>query len=172
MVLKYTSPLHAPFVPALCCCPRFNYLILGAVIIMDSIVTFVVNHWFLSGLFVVILLALIQNEREIRSGSSSLTPQESVLFINRENALVLDVRDVEAFKKGHIVDSLNIPGQVLQSRINELTRFKDRPILVVGPQAMAVTALKSLKEASFIRLKQITGGIEAWKSEGLPLVKK
>ena len=85
---------------------------------MDQLLEFVVNHPFLVGIFAVLLALFVRNET--RRGGTSVTAQQLVDMVNRENALVLDVRDKKEFEQGHIVDSVNIPFSALEGRIDEL----------------------------------------------------
>lgn len=55
--------------------------------------------------------------------------QTAVQLINKQNALVIDVRPVKDFAKGHIARSINMPADEIQRRLNELS--KSRPIIVV-----------------------------------------
>ncbi|HSH96863.1 MAG TPA: rhodanese-like domain-containing protein, partial [Methyloradius sp.] len=63
-------------------------------------------------------------------GSSNLNPVDAVLLINRQNALVLDVRDDAEFAAGHIPDAKHIPLAQLPDRLKELAKYKSKPILV------------------------------------------
>ena len=48
--------------------------------------------------------------------------QTAVQLINKQNALVIDVRPVKDFAKGHIARSINMPADEIQRRLNELRR--------------------------------------------------
>ena len=52
-------------------------------------------------------------------------------MINRNEAVVLDVRDKKEFDSGHIVDSINIPVSKLGQRVTELDKHKQKPVVVV-----------------------------------------
>ncbi|MDP2247431.1 MAG: rhodanese-like domain-containing protein, partial [Nitrosomonadales bacterium] len=63
-------------------------------------------------------------------GAANLDPNEAVLLMNRNNAIILDVRDDAEYAAGHITDAKHIPLAKLAERIKELEKFKDKPILV------------------------------------------
>ena len=96
---------------------------------MDQAIEFIGNHAILVGTFAVLLALFIRNEAS--RGGQTATAQELVNLVNRENALILDVRDAREFAEGHIVDALNIPHAAVASRLAELEKYKGRPVAIV-----------------------------------------
>lgn len=111
---------------------------------------------------------------QLRRGSAGLTevsPTEAVLLINRENALVLDVRSDTEFAGGHIADARNIPLAQLAERIDELRKYQQKPIVVNCQSGVRTnSACAQLKKAGFTRLYNLRGGMNAWKQANLPTV--
>lgn len=106
------------------------------------------------------------------SGVKNLTPNEAVLLINRENAMVLDVRDDAEFANGHITGARNIPLGHLADRLAELQKFKDKPIIVncqVGGRS--AKACDILRKQEFSQIYGLEGGLNAWNEAKLPIVK-
>ena len=52
------------------------------------------------------------------------------LVEENKDAVILDVRDAKDYDKGHIENSINIPIDEFESRINELKDYKDKDILI------------------------------------------
>ncbi len=137
---------------------------------MDQVIEFVTNHPFLVGTFVLLVVAFVRNE--MRRGGSSVSAQGLVDLVNRENAVVVDVRDGKEYASGHIVDAINIPYSSLESRWEELKPFEDRPIVVackMGQHANAAGTL--LRQKGFGNVAKLTGGIMEWRNQNLPVVK-
>ncbi|MFU8817180.1 MAG: rhodanese-like domain-containing protein [Pseudomonadales bacterium] len=137
---------------------------------MERFFEFVANNWFLVGLFVLLLTLFVRNE--MRRGGQSVSAQQLVDMVNRQNALVLDVREKKEFQAGHIVDSVNIPYSALESRLDELKKHRERPIVVtckMGTSAGAAGAL--LRKHGFENVSRLTGGIAEWRNQNLPVVK-
>jgi len=131
---------------------------------------FVSSHFLLVGVFVGLLVLFILNEA--RRGGRSVTAQELVNLVNRERALVLDVRERKEFISGHIVDAVNIPFATLEKRMSELDRHRERPIVVtckMGQHSGAAGAL--LRKAGFTNVMRLSGGMAEWRSSSLPVVK-
>jgi len=136
---------------------------------LAQLIEFASNHYVLSGCFAFLLMLLIVTE--LRKGGKSLSSRELTALVNRDEAVVLDVRNQKDFSAGHIVDALNIPFDKLVSRIAELEKHKAKTIIVVDAMGQhAGTVCRDLKKAGFNALK-LSGGIGSWRGENLPLVK-
>lgn len=93
-------------------------------------------------------------------------------LINRNNALVLDVREQGEYDSGHIINSRLIPVGKLKERIGELEKYRDRPIVAVcrsGARSTSATAL--LNKHKFTQVHNLSGGVIAWQKANLPLEK-
>tara|TARA_B100001029_G_C14896787_1_gene358603 strand:+ start:364 stop:780 length:417 start_codon:yes stop_codon:yes gene_type:complete len=136
---------------------------------MVQFLEFIGNHPALTSMWMVTLGAIIFYHR--RNSASSVAPQEAIMMINRENAMVVDVRERKEFESGHIVDSLNIPLNKLKQRLTELKKHEQKPLIVVCKLGQhSGEAAKLLQEAGHINVVRLTGGLSEWKAQSLPLV--
>ena len=103
------------------------------------------------------------------NGGSVIGTLEATLLMNQKRALVLDVRALEDFQKSHIPSARHIPEAEIKTRITELNKFKERPIVLVGTRP--TTAMRALKAAGFTEIAQLRGGMPAWLEAGLPVQK-
>lgn len=137
---------------------------------MQRFFEFIVNHPYLVGTFVLLLALFVRNET--RRGGPSVSPQQLVDMVNRQNAVVLDVRERKDYQSGHIVDALNIPSASLDGRIDELKRYRERPIVVACKMGQnAGTAGTLLRKRGFENVSRLTGGMAEWRNQNLPVVK-
>ncbi len=137
---------------------------------MDQVFEFIVNHPYLVGAFVLLLALFIRNETQ--RGGPAVSAQQLVDMVNRENALVLDVRDKKEFAAGHIVDSVNIPFSALDSRVDELKKFTERPLVVACKMGQhSGSAGTILRKKGFANVHRLTGGLAEWRNQNLPVVK-
>lgn len=137
---------------------------------MDQIIEFSSNHWPLVFSFSV-LLALALNLEFKRSGAA-LTTHELTAKINSEDACVIDIRESKDFKAGHIVDSINVPLIKLESEFKNLEKYKNKPVIVVCQMGQhSGQAVRKLDAEGFEDVSRLSGGIAAWRSESLPVVK-
>ena len=137
---------------------------------MDQVFEFVVNHPLLLGAFVVLLVVFIRNETQ--RGGRSVSAQELVNLVNREDAVVVDVRDRKEFEQGHIPHAVNIPYASLDSRMSELSDYKERPIVITCKMGQhAGQAGTSLRKQGFENVSRLSGGLAEWRNQNLPVVK-
>lgn len=137
----------------------------------QDLLQFLTAHYLLSLAFIVILLALFFEELRGKTGGNNLTPGDATHLINRENAVVIDMRERESFNAGHIVNALNIPQKdVLTS--DKLKKLQAKPLIIVCKQGHNSTAIASkMRKQGFKTVCVLKGGIDAWKESGLPIVK-
>jgi rhodanese-related sulfurtransferase len=106
-------------------------------------------------------------------GSQNLTPAEATLLMNREDALVLDVRESGEWSSGHIPGARHITLAQLEKRMSEIEKFKDRPIIICCASGnRSSSACGKLKKGGFEKVFNLSGGISAWLGANLPLTTK
>lgn len=97
---------------------------------------------------------------------------EATQLINREDALVLDVREPAEFAAGHMPGAKNVPLASIEARAGEFDKHKARPVIV-----MCETGNRSGKAAGVLRARgfanvvNLSGGFPAWQQAGLPVAK-
>ena len=137
---------------------------------MAQLFEFIGNHPLLVGTFAALLGLFVANE--MRRGGRSITAQQLVNLVNNKDALVVDVRDSKEFEAGHIVDAINIPHTALESRLSELNKYKDKPVVLTCKMGQhSGSAGTILRKAGFEEVARLTGGILEWRNQNLPVVK-
>jgi rhodanese-related sulfurtransferase len=105
------------------------------------------------------------------AGGPWVSAQEATLLINREDALVVDVRDAGDFGAGHVLGARNVPLKDLESS-NELARRKEKAVIVYDANGQAsAQAVAALRKAGFAKVFNLTGGLSGWQQAGLPTEK-
>ena len=107
------------------------------------------------------------------SGGPWVSTLQATQMINREDALVLDVREPTEFDNGHMLGAKNMPLGNVEARIGELQKHKAKPVIVLcGAQGTrAAKAASILREKGFANVYNLSGGFPAWQQAGLPVVK-
>ncbi|UTW47621.1 rhodanese-like domain-containing protein [Bacterioplanoides sp. SCSIO 12839] len=137
---------------------------------MDQLFEFIGNHWWLVGIWGAFLAALLWDNNQ-RAGQSLSTAQATQL-INKEDAVVLDIRDKGEFGQGHLANAINIPYANLANRMTELSVHKEKPIILVCKTGQTVSmAGKMLREQGYNAVR-LSGGMMEWNAQNLPVVKK
>jgi rhodanese-related sulfurtransferase len=138
---------------------------------MDRLFEFVINHYILVSLFAAFVLALLYLESH--RGGAKISAAGAISLINKDEAIVVDIRDRKEFAEGRITGSVNIPLSGLKSRVSELAKHKDKQIIVADKAGQhSGMAVKQLKEEGFSHVMRLDGGVSDWRANNLPLVKK
>ncbi|HVV69567.1 MAG TPA: rhodanese-like domain-containing protein [Gammaproteobacteria bacterium] len=133
---------------------------------------FIINHWLLSGAFILVLILLLIEELRGKQGGNRLSPQDAVTLINNHRAGVVDIRDRESFDAGHIVNAIHIPQADLMTSLDKLKKYRDRAVLLTcnsGHNSQVMAA--KLRKQGFSSVYSMAGGLQAWKAANLPLTK-
>ena len=83
----------------------------------------------------------------------------------KENCLILDVRDANEYKSGHIPKTENVPLNRLEKRIRSMARNKDFPIYVFcSSGSRSRKAAKMLTDMGYTDVTDL-GGLNLWSFE-------
>jgi rhodanese-related sulfurtransferase len=105
-------------------------------------------------------------------GGKGLSPTEATILINRRKAAVLDLREAEAYKSGHLPGAKHIDAAGLTAAIEKLKLDRNNPlILVCEAGTHSRKAIAEVKKLGFVEVAALDGGVQAWKAAALPLVK-
>ena len=118
-------------------------------------------------------VAIVVNEiLGLLSGVRRIGPAQLTALVNRDNALVVDLRAIGDFEKGHIAGAKNVQMSQFDPENKALAPAKSLPVVLVCQVGQtATTAAKRLRKAGFAQVAVLEGGIQAWQSADLPLVK-
>ena len=139
--------------------------------LLNQILEFVGNHLFLTGTFLFLAIAFFINES--RQGGAKVSPSELVGLVNRNDASVLDLRDIKDYNLGHIAGSKSFPASSFDARVGELEGLKKKTLVLVCKMGQHSGPLgKKLKASGFEDIRRLAGGMAEWTASNLPLVKK
>ncbi len=103
---------------------------------------------------------------------NEVSPAQATLLINREDAHVIDVREVDEFAGGHLPEARNVPLAQLADRIIEIEKFNDNPVIVCCASGMrSAKASCELGKLGFAKVHSLAGGVDAWVGAGYPIKK-
>ena len=140
-----------------------------------EILPFVKNHLLLSlgwiALFITIIVLTIKGKL---SKIKIIDNAQAIHMINRENAVIIDIRTADSFKKGHITDAHNIlPIDIKNSSSKLIEKFKENTIILVDENGLSSASIgETLIKQGFLNVSVLKDGIAGWNGENLPLVKK
>ncbi|HXZ93471.1 MAG TPA: rhodanese-like domain-containing protein [Burkholderiales bacterium] len=105
-------------------------------------------------------------------GGPAASTLQTTQMINRQDAVVVDVREDAEYAKGHVMGARHIPLAQLGARAGELQKFKSRPLIAyceTGTRSGQAVSL--LRKQGFEQVFNLTGGFAAWQQAGLPVEK-
>jgi len=141
---------------------------------IERTIQFIGNHWILSSGHFIVSLLLIQDLIDtVTRKYKTATPAAAVALLNRDDTVVIDVRDPGDFAKGHIEGARQISLVRVKEKLFELEPHKNSPILVYCLQGThSKEACKQLAAAGFSQVYYLEGGLLTWQDQKLPLVRK
>ena len=100
----------------------------------------------------------------------TISVKESVVLINRQPTILIDVRNANEFTLGRIDNSLNIPLDQLAENIDKLKKNPNKTILVYCQKGFRSSqAVKILNKLGIDSAVSIEGGLDAWQKDNLPI---
>ena len=139
---------------------------------MQDLTHFLAQHWLLVIAFVVVLLFYVTEEMKSQGkGGGTVNPEGAVRLMNREDAAVLDLRSPSIFKKGHIINAINIAKADIDSNMHKLKKFQSKKLVVVCQQGNdSGRVALSLRREGFSHPMVLAGGMDAWTAAKLPVI--
>jgi rhodanese-related sulfurtransferase len=101
----------------------------------------------------------------------SVSAAQATQLINREDALVVDVRDPGEYGAGHILGAKNVPLSRIGAGGAEIAaKRKDKPVIVYSDTGnRSAKAAAALRSQGYAKVVNLSGGLGAWQQAGLPL---
>ncbi len=138
---------------------------------LQQLIEFAMNHWILVSAFILIAGYLIYNL--LQGDKGSVEPIAATDLINRQQAVVVDIRPAADYHQGHIINAINIPSNGFANQINTLSKHKNKPIIVsCRSGAQSNSACGQLRKAGFDEVYNLKGGLLAWQNANLPVTRK
>jgi sulfur-carrier protein adenylyltransferase/sulfurtransferase len=106
---------------------------------------------------------------EARSQIKSVDIDEARRMLEKPGTVLLDVRESDEWRQGHIPQAVGIPRGFLELRVEEKVPDHKAPVIVqCASGTRSLLASRSLREMGYENVYNLTGGFNAWKDRGLP----
>src|SRR5258708_5201575 len=115
--------------------------------------------------------------REMLAEGGQVVPEEGPEDLQRRlkstaPPVVVDVRDPDEYRDGHIEAATNISRGFLEFRIAGAVSDPSTPVVLYCQTGLrSVLAAKQLKELGYQNVINLAGGYQKWAQSGLPVVK-
>ena len=139
---------------------------------MQRLFEFIEHHYFLaSGAFLAAIALILYEVRARAQDFGALSAMQAVRLMN-QGAIVIDLRDKEAFEAGHIRDARNVPAVQLEAQADTLKKWRDKAVIAYCDSGMSSAgAVRTLTKLGFTQVFNLEGGLNAWVKDNLPLSK-
>lgn len=136
---------------------------------------FAKNHTLLVITWIVVFLMTVYIFfKTATSKSKVISNTQAIALINNKDAVVIDLRSIEEFERGHIINSINLlPTDIKNHNLGKIEQHKEVPIILVDLNGINAKSLAEiLAKQGFVEVYSLKEGIIGWNIENLPLVRK
>ncbi|WP_322521454.1 rhodanese-like domain-containing protein [Guyparkeria halophila] len=140
---------------------------------MESYIDFLARHWVLSTVAAVLIVLLVSNELSRRLQKfKTLDPAEVARKAGRDGVALIDVREDNEWKAGHIKGARHIPLGKLEKKLGDIKgEGPDEVVLYCRSGNRSATAANILVKGGFENVSHLGGGILAWEGQNYPVSK-
>jgi len=116
--------------------------------------------------------------KEMLSEARQVVPEEGPEQLQRrlksgEPVVVIDVRDPDEYRDGHIEAATNISRGFLEFRVGTAVTNPSTPVILYCQTGLrSVLAAKALKELGYATVINLQGGYQKWVQSGFPVVRE
>jgi rhodanese-related sulfurtransferase len=139
---------------------------------MNDLILFLKQHEMLTiALIAILILLFIVETIRVKLNARRISPLEATQLINHQDAVVVDIRNTEAYRSGHIIGAISLPLSDLEKQYKKLEKYMTKPLIII-----CATGLESPRAANFLIKNGYnalvhSGGMRAWKEADMPTVK-
>jgi rhodanese-related sulfurtransferase len=95
----------------------------------------------------------------------------STLLSKKNNKVIIDVRTPEEYSRGNIEGSINIPIDLISSKIEDIIPDKEKTIyLYCLSGSRSASAAHQLMLLGYKNIYNMTSGLLAWRANKFPLI--
>src|SRR5258708_25330691 len=108
---------------------------------------------------------------EARKSIKQIDIDETRRMRDKPGTVLVDVREADEWRQGHIPNAVAIPRGFLELRVEEkIPDHKTPVILQCASGTRSLLAARTLHELGYENVYNMTGGFNSWKDRGLPWV--
>lgn len=110
--------------------------------------------------------------RDAKAIATALPPETVSEIASSEPVVLVDVREADEWRSGHVPDAIHVPRGFLEMQAEQKLPDKDAPLIVYcagGNRSALATA--TLKSMGYSDVRHMSGGFTGWRDAGLKVVK-
>lgn len=139
---------------------------------MERLIEYTNHHPWLAGALVLVAIMVVLYEMRAQAETkASVSPQDMVRLMNH-GALLIDLRPLEQYTAGHVNGARQMSGEQILNAGDSLKKYKEKTVVVYDDTgSLAASAVRQLVAQGFTKAFNLRGGLAAWRTENLPLVR-
>src|SRR5256712_1517626 len=116
--------------------------------------------------------------KDMLAEARQVVPEEGPTDVSRrlaagEKLVVIDVRDPDEFRDGHLEAATNISRGFLEFRVGTAVSDPSTPVVLYCQTGLrSMLAAKALKDLGYSTIINLQGGYQKWVQSGLPVVRE
>lgn len=127
--------------------------------------------WF--GALLALIVMLILDIKKNSLGGFKKVGALQLPLLQRDPTVLIDISAEKEFKTGHIADSINLPAASFSAENKLLPNAKDENVVVIDQTGLSAGPVaKKLRDAGFLNVFVLDGGLANWRKENFPLTSK
>lgn len=136
---------------------------------IQNIIHFISNHEILTSIWIILLISIIFiTMKEKFSKVKLINRNQAIYLINHKKGIVIDLRSEKDFKKGHIINSINLS----KFEIKKLKKIENKNIILTSINSLEIfSEAEKLTKKGFKNIYILKEGITGWLNDNLPLIK-
>ena len=108
---------------------------------------------------------------EARASIKQIDIDQARKLIDKPGTVLIDVRESDEWRQGHIPQAIAIPRGFLELRIEEKVPDHKTPVILqCASGTRSLLAARTLQELGYENVYNMTGGFNSWKDRGSPWV--
>src|SRR5271163_3118684 len=108
---------------------------------------------------------------EARSSIKQIDIDQARKMLDQPGTVLIDVRESDEWRQGHIPQAIAIPRGFLELRVEEKVPDHKTPVILqCASGTRSLLAARTLHELGYENIYNMTGGFNSWKDRGLPWV--
>ena len=141
---------------------------------MQEYIDFARDNFLIVAGFIGVLAFIIKSELSRASRKyKQININEAVMLLNKDNTVVLDVREDKEIQGGIIKGARHMKLVDLTDNIANIGKNKQDPVLIYCRSgSRSGHACQQLTKAGYEDVSNLSGGIMAWESANLPMAKR
>jgi len=113
-------------------------------------------------IIILVLIIGLVAFKQLKTDQPKISPMEAIKYLDDQDYKFIDVRTISEFMSGHIQNSIHIPLQELENRLNEIEQIKQKNIIVYCRSGARSSNATDILLKNNFKVQNLTGGILSW----------